>query len=50
LDSGVRLRIVTGRKTRLRSAVFNPSGDLVASAGMDGVIRIWAVPDVAKSV
>jgi WD40 repeat protein len=45
VDRGVCLRVLEGRENRLRSAVFSLEGGLLASAGLDGLLKIWDVSD-----
>jgi len=46
-DSGQRVCSLPAHDGRILSIDFSPGGKLLASAGQDGMVRIWNVPDFA---
>ncbi|MDX6372963.1 MAG: hypothetical protein QOD98_1951, partial [Nocardioidaceae bacterium] len=49
LVTGANLATVTGRTGPLSTVAFSPAGDLVATGGRDGVVRLWR-PDGGAEV
>jgi WD40 repeat protein len=50
LENGVFVRVLEGRENRLRGVAFNLKGDLLAAAGLEGVLKIWDVSETIQPV
>ena len=48
-DSGQQLLDLEGHENTVRSVSFSPSGDLLASASLDGTVRLWDITDTAPA-
>jgi hypothetical protein len=49
-ESGVSVRVLEGRENRLRGVAFNLKGDLLAAAGVEGLLKIWDVSETLQPV
>lgn len=47
--AGPRLVVQTGHSSAVSSVAFNPSGNLLASGGQDGVVKVWD-PDTGSEL
>jgi WD40 repeat protein len=49
-ERGVSVRVLEGRENRLRGVAFNLKGDLLAAAGVEGLLKIWDVSETIRLV
>jgi WD40 repeat protein len=43
-ETGVQLFALKGHKSRITALAFNRDGTLLASASLDGTVRLWGIP------